>query len=88
MHDDDVEKPQLQPQPQSTGAGDNDEEHDGYDSDRDSGHGSSIAGSTASLTASIFEYRELYGRTYHADYGSAESWSPNDEIHKSAMDIL
>lgn len=30
--------------------------------------------STASLTSSIFEFREIHGRTYHAPCGNAEYW--------------
>lgn len=43
--------------------------------------------STASLNSSIFEYRQIHGRTYHGEIGNAESWEPNDERHKEALDI-
>lgn len=42
---------------------------------------------TASLTESIFQYREVHGRTYHSEIGNAESWEPNDERHIDAMEI-
>ncbi|KAK3948610.1 S-adenosyl-L-methionine-dependent methyltransferase [Pseudoneurospora amorphoporcata] len=42
---------------------------------------------TASLTESIFQFREIHGRTYHSDIGNAQSWEPNDERHIDAMEI-
>ncbi|KAK4448001.1 Phosphomethylethanolamine N-methyltransferase [Podospora aff. communis PSN243] len=46
------------------------------------------ASSTASLSASIFEYRTLHGRTYHSDRNTdAEYWTPNDERMVQAGDI-
>jgi len=42
--------------------------------------------STASLTASIYEYRSLHGRTYH-DVDKAGGWNPNDAKHAESMDI-
>lgn len=47
----------------------------------------SFMSSTASLSSTIFEYRTIHGRTYHGEMGSAESWEPNDERHKDALDI-
>lgn len=47
----------------------------------------SFVSSTASLTESIFAYRHINGRTYHGEIGNAESWEPNDERHKEALDI-
>ncbi|KAI1647030.1 S-adenosyl-L-methionine-dependent methyltransferase [Daldinia loculata] len=46
------------------------------------------ASSTASLTASILEYRTVHGRTYHSERGNALSWGPNDAIHDESMDIF
>lgn len=40
-----------------------------------------------SLSKSIFEYCQIHGRTYHDEIGNAESWQPNDERHKEALDI-
>ncbi|KAJ4379949.1 hypothetical protein N0V85_008802 [Neurospora sp. IMI 360204] len=47
----------------------------------------SFMSSTASLSSTIFEYRTIHGRTYHGEIGNAESWEPNDERHKEALDI-
>ena len=57
-----------------------------YDDDVDSAYGSEVQSSTASLTESIYRYRQLYGRSFHSDFGLAESWGPNDERHANAMD--
>ncbi|KAF5484121.1 Secondary metabolism regulator laeA [Colletotrichum fructicola] len=60
--------------------------HPGFDDDRDSLAGSEFntAKSTASLTASITEYRKLHGRTYtqKTDY-----WGPNDEQQNEGLDL-
>ncbi|KAI1372349.1 S-adenosyl-L-methionine-dependent methyltransferase [Hypoxylon crocopeplum] len=58
------------------------------DSDDDSAYGEDTASSTASLTASILEYRTVNGRTYHSERGNAQSWNPNDPQHSESMDIL
>jgi hypothetical protein len=44
------------------------------DNDRDSSYDSDIASSTASVSASILQYRTLHGRTFHSDKTSAEYW--------------
>ncbi|KAI2622361.1 S-adenosyl-L-methionine-dependent methyltransferase [Hypoxylon sp. NC1633] len=54
----------------------------------DSAYGDDNASSTASLTASILEYRTVHGRTYHSERGNAQSWNPNDSQHEETMDIL
>ncbi|KAI1088651.1 S-adenosyl-L-methionine-dependent methyltransferase [Rostrohypoxylon terebratum] len=56
--------------------------------DEDSTFGDDNASSTASLTASILEYRTVHGRTYHSERGNAQSWNPNDALHDESMDIL
>ncbi|KAI1440996.1 hypothetical protein F5Y02DRAFT_319472 [Annulohypoxylon stygium] len=56
--------------------------------DEDSTFGDDSASSTASLTASILEYRTVHGRTYHSERGNAQSWNPNDALHDESMDIL
>ncbi|KAI1400250.1 S-adenosyl-L-methionine-dependent methyltransferase [Hypoxylon fuscum] len=56
--------------------------------DEDSAYGDDNASSTASLTASILEYRTLHGRTFHSERGNAQSWNPNDAQHNETMDIL
>ncbi|KAJ4402243.1 hypothetical protein N0V85_005353 [Neurospora sp. IMI 360204] len=48
----------------------------------------SFTSTTASLSSSIYQYREVQGRTYHAEIGSAEAWQPNDQRHVDAMEIL
>ncbi|KAI5857387.1 S-adenosyl-L-methionine-dependent methyltransferase [Durotheca rogersii] len=60
-----------------------------YDSDdEDSAYGGDNASSTASLSASILEYRTMHGRTFHSELGNAQSWNPNDAQHDECMDIL
>ncbi|KAI1736066.1 S-adenosyl-L-methionine-dependent methyltransferase [Xylaria scruposa] len=63
------------------------EEEDEFD-DNDSAYGDDNASSTASLSASILEYRTVHGRTYHSERGNAQSWNPNDAQHDESMDIL
>ncbi|KAJ9134150.1 methyltransferase [Pleurostoma richardsiae] len=43
--------------------------------------------STASLSSSILRYREINGRTYHAERGGAQYWASNDEQQNESMDI-
>jgi ubiquinone/menaquinone biosynthesis C-methylase UbiE len=59
------------------------------DDDLDSSYGESIQSSTASVSASILEYRTVAGRRYHSERGSNEalSWIPNDEQQNESMDI-
>ncbi|KAI1748903.1 S-adenosyl-L-methionine-dependent methyltransferase [Xylaria castorea] len=63
------------------------EEEEEFD-DNDSAYGDDNASSTASLSASILEYRTVHGRTYHSERGNAQSWNPNDAQHDESMDIL
>ncbi|KAI1823310.1 S-adenosyl-L-methionine-dependent methyltransferase [Xylaria intraflava] len=56
--------------------------------DGDSAYGDDNASSTASLSASILQYRTLHGRTFHSERGNAQSWNPNDALHDESMDIL
>ncbi|KAH8162460.1 hypothetical protein CIB48_g5778 [Xylaria polymorpha] len=63
------------------------EEEEVFD-DNDSAYGDDNASSTASLSASILEYRTVHGRTYHSERGNAQSWNPNDAQHDESMDIL
>ncbi|KAK4463079.1 S-adenosyl-L-methionine-dependent methyltransferase [Cladorrhinum samala] len=46
------------------------------------------ASSTASVSASILEYRTINGRTYHSNQGNAEYWGANDEPQNEALDII
>ncbi|TGJ82673.1 hypothetical protein E0Z10_g6073 [Xylaria hypoxylon] len=64
------------------------EEENDFDDDVDSAYGDDAASSTASLSASILEYRTVHGRTYHSERGNAQSWNPNDAQHDESMDIL
>ncbi|CCT71080.1 related to methyltransferase [Fusarium fujikuroi] len=43
--------------------------------------------STASITSSILEYKNINGRTYHHDIGNAQYWGTNDEKQNESMDI-
>ncbi|RYP12974.1 hypothetical protein DL767_011000 [Monosporascus sp. MG133] len=58
------------------------------DGDVDSAYEFDNASSTASLTASILEYRTVHGRTFHSERGNAQSWNPNDAQHEESMDLL
>ncbi|KAJ2990484.1 hypothetical protein NUW58_g2927 [Xylaria curta] len=64
-----------------------DEEEYVYD-DGDSALGDDAASTTASLSASILEYRTIHGRTYHSLQGTADHWAPNDEAHLESMDCV
>ncbi|RWA09202.1 hypothetical protein EKO27_g5918 [Xylaria grammica] len=64
------------------------QQEDDFDDDVDSAYGDDNASSTASLSASILEYRTVHGRTYHSERGNAQSWNPNDAQHDESMDIL
>ncbi|KAM5348611.1 hypothetical protein ACJ41O_008435 [Fusarium nematophilum] len=46
----------------------------------------SVRESTASLTSSIFEYRNFHGRTYQSS-STTEYWAPNDDKHIEAFDV-
>jgi SAM-dependent methyltransferase len=60
-----------------------------HDDDTDSSLGDTDnASSTASLSASVLEYRTIHGRTYHSERGvDAQSWTPNDGKQNESMDI-
>ncbi|SPO06261.1 related to TAM domain methyltransferase [Cephalotrichum gorgonifer] len=53
----------------------------------DSDAGSIIASSTASLSASILEYRRIHDRTFHHEIGNANYWASNDDQQNESMDI-
>ncbi|KAL5613289.1 hypothetical protein FOVSG1_002352 [Fusarium oxysporum f. sp. vasinfectum] len=55
--------------------------------DTDSALGDDTAESTASITSSILQYRNINGRTYHRDIGNAQYWGTNDEKQNESMDI-
>ncbi|RYP62883.1 hypothetical protein DL771_009532 [Monosporascus sp. 5C6A] len=58
------------------------------DGDVDSAFELDNASSTASLTASILEYRTVHGRTFHSERGNAQSWNPNDAQHEESLDLM
>ena len=60
---------------------------DNHGDDTESLRSQSVASSTTSLRESILEYRKLFGRTYHHEYGDAESWIPNDDKHRECMEL-
>ncbi|KAI2639086.1 S-adenosyl-L-methionine-dependent methyltransferase [Hypomontagnella submonticulosa] len=66
-----------------------DEEIDDEDvyEDVDSALGRDNVSSTASLSASIMEYRTIHGRRYHSARGGTDYWGPNDEIQANSMDL-
>ncbi|KAI1275442.1 S-adenosyl-L-methionine-dependent methyltransferase [Xylaria sp. FL0933] len=66
---------------------DNDDDEEGFD-DGDSALGDDAASTTASLSASILEYRTFHGRTYHSLQGTADHWTPNDDAHLESMDCV
>ncbi|KAH7263040.1 S-adenosyl-L-methionine-dependent methyltransferase [Fusarium tricinctum] len=55
--------------------------------DADSTLGDDAPESTASITSSILQYRNISGRTYHHDIGNAQYWGTNDEQQNKSMDI-
>ncbi|KAM7187780.1 S-adenosyl-L-methionine-dependent methyltransferase [Naviculisporaceae sp. PSN 640] len=56
--------------------------------DADSFLTSDAQSSTASISSSVLEYREIYGRRYHSDRGDTQYWGANDEQQSEALDIL
>ncbi|KAI0095760.1 S-adenosyl-L-methionine-dependent methyltransferase [Nemania sp. FL0031] len=67
---------------------DDEEEEEFVQDDGDSALGDDAASTTASLSASILEYRTIHGRTYHSLQGTAEHWTPNDDAHLESMDCV
>ncbi|RTE84495.1 hypothetical protein BHE90_000860 [Fusarium euwallaceae] len=55
--------------------------------DNDSSLGSDTESSTASVSASILEYRRVQGRTYHADKFVHDYAFPNDDQQLESIDI-
>ncbi|GAP88078.2 putative mRNA 3 -end-processing protein YTH1 [Rosellinia necatrix] len=64
------------------------DEEEEYVGDGDSALGDDAASTTASLSASILEYRTFHGRTYHSLQGTADHWTPNDDAHLESMDCV
>ncbi|KAL5087995.1 S-adenosyl-L-methionine-dependent methyltransferase [Trichoderma sp. SZMC 28011] len=63
------------------------EDDDYDDSDGDSALGSDAGSSTASITSSILQYREIHGRRFHGETGTAQYWQSNDEAANESLDI-
>jgi hypothetical protein len=57
------------------------------DDDADSAYGADKASTTASLSESILNYREINGRTYHSERGTANYWGANDERASELLDM-
>ncbi|KAF5693037.1 TAM domain-containing protein [Fusarium denticulatum] len=62
------------------------EQHDSP-GDADSSIGTDTESSTASVSASILEYRRSQGRTYHSDKFTANYFFPNDDQQVESMDL-
>lgn len=59
------------------------------DTDADSTLGDEVESSTASISSSILNYRNINGRTYHSDsVMDGEYWGPNDSKHMEMLDIF
>ncbi|KAI0399400.1 S-adenosyl-L-methionine-dependent methyltransferase [Xylaria palmicola] len=75
-------------QPQQDNPDEGEEEEDDFYDDGDSALGDDAVSTTASLSASILEYRTIHGRTYHSLQGTADHWAPNDDAHLESMDCV
>ncbi|QPC64428.1 hypothetical protein HYE67_006659 [Fusarium culmorum] len=65
-----------------------DDEHNAADDDdADSALGSDTESSTASVSASILEYRRSQGRTYHSDKFTTNYFLPNDDQQLESVDL-
>ncbi|KAM0185780.1 hypothetical protein ACHAPA_011650 [Fusarium lateritium] len=64
-----------------------DNENDDTHDDADSTLGSDAESSTASVSASILEYRRSQGRTYHSDKFTTNYFLPNDDQQLESVDL-
>ncbi|KAM0237044.1 hypothetical protein ACHAP5_009142 [Fusarium lateritium] len=64
-----------------------DNENDDTHDDADSALGSDAESSTASVSASILEYRRSQGRTYHSDKFTTNYFLPNDDQQLESVDL-
>ncbi|KDN68531.1 putative UMTA [Colletotrichum sublineola] len=64
----------------ATAAADDDDGDSAIDS-------ASVASSTASLSESVLDYRQLHGRTYQTTK-TTEYWAPNDDQQNEGLDII
>ncbi|RYP39845.1 hypothetical protein DL767_001964 [Monosporascus sp. MG133] len=74
-------------EPQESNEASNHDDEDVEDDDVDSALGYDTASTTASLTASIMDYRTMHGRTYHSEKHGTVYWGPNDDRQNEALDI-
>ncbi|RYP93427.1 hypothetical protein DL770_000470 [Monosporascus sp. CRB-9-2] len=74
-------------EPQESNEASNHDDEDVEDDDADSALGHDTASTTASLSASIMDYRTIHGRTYHSEKHGTVYWGPNDERQNEALDI-
>ncbi|CVL02274.1 related to TAM domain methyltransferase [Fusarium mangiferae] len=65
----------------------NDEHDNENDDDADSTLGTDAESSTASVSASILEYRRSQGRTYHSDKFTTNYFLPNDDQQLESVDL-
>ncbi|KAJ4009243.1 hypothetical protein NW752_009542 [Fusarium irregulare] len=63
------------------------DENNETDDDADSALGSDAESSTASVSASILEYRRSQGRTYHSDKFATNYFLPNDDQQLESVDL-
>ncbi|RYP63180.1 hypothetical protein DL771_009411 [Monosporascus sp. 5C6A] len=69
--------------PQESNEASNHEE----EGDADSALGCDTPSTTASLSASIMNYRTIHGRTYHSEKYGTLYWGPNDDPQNEALDF-
>ncbi|KAI1384779.1 S-adenosyl-L-methionine-dependent methyltransferase [Hypoxylon trugodes] len=62
-------------------------DEDSYSSESDSAVGVDSVSSSNSITASIMEYRNIKGRTYHSAKHESKYFTPNDEQQMESQDI-
>ncbi|EFQ29654.1 methyltransferase domain-containing protein [Colletotrichum graminicola M1.001] len=72
--------PAIEPDPQLAVTADDDDGDSAIDS-------ASVISSTASLSESIFDYRQLHGRTYQTTK-TTEYWAPNDDQQNEGLYII
>ncbi|RYP49361.1 hypothetical protein DL768_004921 [Monosporascus sp. mg162] len=73
-------------EPQESNEASNRDDEDVED-DADSALGFDTASTTASLSASIMDYRIIHGRTYHSEKHGNVYWGPNDDRQNESLDI-
>ncbi|CVL09055.1 related to TAM domain methyltransferase [Fusarium mangiferae] len=81
-----IESPSRSPPAQNELVPADDFDHDSQ-GDVDSSLGTDAESSTASVSASILEYRRSQGRTYHSDKFTSNYFFPNDDQQLESMDL-